>query len=53
MKYKVTRTWYLEVDKTHDAIKASKNWKHQDVSVERVDEFPEGIKPLKRGLTFH
>jgi len=43
MKYKVIRVWYVESNDIDDAMKETKNWKHNCVQVIRLDKFPIGV----------
>jgi hypothetical protein len=35
MKFKITRVWYVEADNADDAVRKTKNWKHDDLIVEQ------------------
>lgn len=36
MEYIVKRIWYVNVNNINEAIKASKNWNHSTISIEKV-----------------
>ena len=35
--FRVTRTWYVKANKARDAADAAKNWNHNSISVEKLE----------------